>query len=145
MAADANHGATGATHEPTHATDQRIEMFLGQLLRLGVALAAIVVITGGILYFKSAPSAIPNYHEFHGQPQEFTSVRQTVRGAAEFQPLAIIQLGLLLLIATPVARVFFSIIGFAMERDVLYICVTVVVLALLLHSLVGDILPHLHL
>jgi uncharacterized membrane protein len=125
----------------SHETDQRIEIFLGQMLRVGVALAAIVVITGGILYLKSAPSTIPDYKIFHGQPAELTSVRQTVQGSAEFQPLAIIQLGLLLLIATPVARVFFSIIGFAMERDWLYICVTIVVLLLLLHSLTGDMHP----
>jgi uncharacterized membrane protein len=127
-----------------HATDQRIEIFLGHLLRLGVALAAIVVITGGVLYLKSAPSTIPNYKDFHGQPQELTSVRETVQGSADFQPLAIIQLGLLLLIATPVARVFFSIIGFAMERDGLYIGVTIVVLLLLLHSLFGDLPKLLH-
>jgi uncharacterized membrane protein len=62
-----------------------------------------------------------------------------IQGSADFQPLAIIQFGLILLIATPVARVFFSIIGFAMERDWLYIGVTIIVLALLLHSLVGDV------
>jgi uncharacterized membrane protein len=144
MAADINRAAAAPPPGATHETDQRIEMFLGQLLRLGVALAAIVVITGGILYFKSAPATIPDYHEFHGQPKEFTSVRETIQGSAEFQPLAIIQLGLLLLIATPVARVFFSIIGFAMERDWLYIGVTIVVLLLLLHSLVGDIGALIH-
>lgn len=125
-------------------TDQRIEMFLGQLLRLGVALAALVVISGGILYLKSAPTTIPNYKIFHGQPKEFTSVRETVQGSADFEPLAIIQLGLLLLIATPVARVFFSIVGFLMERDWLYIGVTIIVLVLLLHSLLGDVHPLLN-
>ncbi len=44
----------------------------------------------------------------------------------------------MLLIATPVARVAFSIIGFAMERDWLYIGVTIIVLVLLLLSITGD-------
>jgi uncharacterized membrane protein len=103
-----------------------------------------VVITGGILYLRSAPATLPKDKVVHGQREELTSVPQTVQGAAECQPLAIIQLGLLLLIATPVARVFFSIIGFAMERDWLYIGVTIVVLLLLLHSLTGDMHPFFH-
>ena len=129
---------TKASVDERHETDQRIEIFLGHLLRLGVTLAALIVIIGGVMYLKGAPSTIPNYKTFHGQPEELTSVRQTVQGSADFQPLAIIQLGLLLLIATPVARVFFSIIGFAMERDWMYIGFTIVVLLLLLHSLTGD-------
>ena len=120
-------------------SDLRIEMFLGHLLRLGVVLAALVVITGGFMYLKGVPSAIPDYKVFHGQPRALTSVPLIIQGSADFQPLAIIQLGLILLIATPVARVFFSIIGFTMERDWLYIGVTIIVLALLLHSLVGDV------
>ncbi len=120
-------------------TDQRIEIFLGHLLRLGVVVAALVVITGGVLYLKGAPSTIPNYKDFHGQPEALRSVPAIIQGSADFQPLAVIQFGLILLIATPVARVFFSIIGFAMERDWLYIVVTIIVLALLLHSLVGDV------
>lgn len=123
----------------THETDQKIEMFLGQLLRVGVVLAALVVIVGGAMYLRTAAlGPVPDYKVFHGQPQELTSVRETVQGSADFDPLAIIQVGLLLLIATPVARVAFSIIGFAMERDGLYICVTIVVLVLLLASITGD-------
>jgi uncharacterized membrane protein len=129
---------SGHVSRATPENDLRIEEFLGQLLRVGVGLAALVVLAGGILYLRSAPSAVPDYKIFHGQPAEFTSVRQTIQGSAEFEPLAIIQLGLLLLIATPVARVVFSIAGFAMERDWLYIGVTIVVLALLLYSITGD-------
>jgi uncharacterized membrane protein len=127
---------------PTHAfheTDQHIEMFLGQLLRYGVALAAIVLIIGGVLYLKTAARGpVPDYKVFHGQPEELTNVTETLRASAEFEPLAVMQLGLLLLIATPVARVVFSIVGFSMERDWLYVGVTIVVLALLLYSLTGD-------
>jgi len=47
----------------------------------------------------------------------------------------IIQLGLLLLIATPVARVAFSVVAFAAERDWLYVAITLIVLAILIYSL----------
>jgi len=123
----------------SHIQDQHIEMFLGQMLRAGVLLAAVVVLFGAGLYLRgaarTAPDAAASYRVFHGQPAEFTSVRATWRGALALRPLAVIQFGLLLLIATPVARVVFSIVGFAIERDWLYIGVTIVVLALLIYSL----------
>jgi uncharacterized membrane protein len=49
----------------------------------------------------------------------------------------LIQLGLLLLIATPVARVAFSAAAFAMQRDRLYVVVALIVLAVLMYSLMG--------
>jgi uncharacterized membrane protein len=49
----------------------------------------------------------------------------------------LIQLGLLLLIATPVARVAFSVAAFAMQRDRLYVVVALIVLAVLMYSLTG--------
>jgi uncharacterized membrane protein len=39
------------------------------------------------------------------------------------------------LIATPIARVMFSVYAFARQRDWLYVCFTLVVLALLVYSL----------
>jgi uncharacterized membrane protein len=47
------------------------------------------------------------------------------------------QLGLFLLIATPVARVVFSLLAFAIQRDHLYVGITLVVLAVLTFSLTG--------
>ena len=48
-----------------------------------------------------------------------------------------IQLGLLVLIATPIARVAFSLVAFALQRDRIYVIVTLIVLAVLLYSLTG--------
>jgi uncharacterized membrane protein len=50
----------------------------------------------------------------------------------------LIQLGLLLLIATPIVRVALSIVGFTIERDYLYVGFTAVVLVILLYSLLGS-------
>ncbi len=55
-------------------------------------------------------------------------------------PLAIMQLGLLLLIATPIARVVFSVLAFAREGDRMYVAFTLIVLAVLLYSLFGSFL-----
>ena len=54
---------------------------------------------------------------------------------AELEPLAISQIGLLVLLATPVTRVAASVIGFALEGDRLYTAITLAVLAILLTSI----------
>jgi uncharacterized membrane protein len=116
--------------------DQNFETFLGRLLRTGVVLAAIIVFTGGVWFLaQSSGAARHDYAVFHGEPAEMSHVTQIVRGAIAWQPLAIIQFGMLVLIATPVARVLFSMLGFALERDWMYVGVTIVVLAVLLYSL----------
>lgn len=52
---------------------------------------------------------------------------------------AIIQLGLLLLVATPIARVVFSAFAFFAEGDYLYVGITLLVLAVLMFSLFGNV------
>jgi uncharacterized membrane protein len=52
--------------------------------------------------------------------------------------LGLIQFGLLLLIATPAARVVFSVAGFAIERDWMYVAITLLVLLTLLYSLASS-------
>jgi uncharacterized membrane protein len=49
--------------------------------------------------------------------------------------VAIVQFGVLLLIATPIARVVFAAVGFAVERDHLYVAISLGVLAVLIFGL----------
>src|SRR4029077_16409705 len=118
-------------------TDQQIEALLGHLLRVGVMLAAVVVVLGGILYLGRYGTSAPNYQAFKGEPADLRTVSGVIMNALQFRSRAIIQLGLLLLIATPIARVVLSIIGFVRQRDGSYVLVTLIVLFLLLYSLMG--------
>jgi uncharacterized membrane protein len=52
------------------------------------------------------------------------------------QPDAMIQLGLLLLIATPILRVALAAVGFYLENDRLYLGVSLIVLTILVLSLI---------
>jgi uncharacterized membrane protein len=79
-----------------------------------------------------------NFSAFHGEPEALRSVAGIIHGALDLSGQAIIQLGLLILIATPVARVAFSAVAFAIERDFLYVWITLFVLAVLLYSLLGS-------
>jgi len=118
-------------------TDLRIEIIIGMLLRSGVILAASVILIGAGLYLTRHGHEIPNYTAFHGEPESLKSPIEIMQGVMHMSARAIIQFGLLLLIATPVARVLFSAIAFTLERDVMYVVITLIVLAVLLFSLFG--------
>jgi uncharacterized membrane protein len=120
--------------------DQRIENVIAQLLRAGVLTAALVVIGGAIPYLASNPRSRANYRSFHGEPLELKTVHGIVHSAFSGDLLAIMQLGLLLLIATPIARVVFSVFAFAREGDRMYVAFTLIVLAVLLYGLFGSFL-----
>jgi uncharacterized membrane protein len=122
--------------EPEHRpSDQDVEQVMGDLLRCGVILAALVVLAGGVVYLSRHATETPDLHVFHGEPGEFRSPSGVVEAALHGRGRGIIQLGLLLLIATPVARVIFSVIAFARQRDHTYILLTLFVLAVLVYSL----------
>ena len=118
-------------------TDRQVEQWIGILLRAGVLLAAAVVLLGGVLYLAQAGHRQADYHSFHGEPKDLRDPRLVANEAFAGRPEAIIELGLLLLILTPVARVVFSIFAFAWERDYLYVGLTLVVLGVLLYSLLA--------
>lgn len=115
--------------------DRRLESIIGSLLRIGVLLAAAVVLAGGALYLARFHSATANYHQFSVERGELRNIGGIAHSAVHFNSEGIIQLGLLLLIATPVARVILAGVGFLMERDTMYTVVCAIVLAVLLFSL----------
>lgn len=118
-------------------TDYKLEQIIGALLRAGVVLSAIVVFAGGVLYLVQHGGKPADYRTFHEPATELRSISGTVKEALKLDSDGIMQLGLLLLILTPIARVLFSAIGFAMEGDRMYMVITLVVLAVLIFSLVG--------
>lgn len=110
-------------------TDDLLERIIGNLLRSGVVLAAVVVAAGGAWYLTDAAPAVVDYHRFHAELRGLHSL------ALLPGPQALILIGLLILIATPVARVVFSLFAFALERDWLYVGITAAVLVALLYSI----------
>lgn len=120
--------------------EQRMEDTIAGLLRGGVLLSSFVVIAGAVLYLGAHPLARVSYRSFVGAPEQLRNVHGIVRSAFSGQARSLMQLGLLLLIATPVARVIFSILAFAVEGDRMYVVFTLIVLAVLLYSLFGSFL-----
>jgi len=119
-------------------TDRRMDVVIGNLLRFGVLVSAVVVLVGGILYLARNGQSPTDYRVFRGEPSDLRSVGGILRDAVALSGRGIIQLGLLLLIATPVARVAFSIFGFAEEHDRMYVVIASIVLLVLACSLIGS-------
>jgi uncharacterized membrane protein len=117
-------------------TDERFERWIAFLLRVGVLTAAAVVLAGAIGHLVKFSDTAPGYRHFQGEPAQYRSGLAIVHAALAGDWLAIIQFGLLILIATPVARVALSIVAFALERDWTYVAITTIVLGILLYSLI---------
>ena len=118
-------------------TDTSIEHMVSKLLRTGVLISGLVVLAGGVYFGIRHAGERADFHTFKGEPSIDRILHQNVLGALDLRARSIIQLGILLLIATPILRVAFSLIGFALERDKAYVLITSIVLAVLLYSLIS--------
>jgi len=132
-AAKGVHGEAGSAQW----SDERVEKIMGTLLQTGVILSGLVVFIGGIFYFLQFRHAPEDYRTFVAERASLRSVTAVGKSALRGDGRAIIQLGLLLLIATPLARVIFSIVAFELEKDRLYVGLTVIVFLILMYSLFG--------
>jgi uncharacterized membrane protein len=123
---------------------------VGNVLRYGVLISAAVIILGMLELIAASgtsdvsgsiiynPDVIP-----HGNFD--VSLSGLVSGLIGLQPYSLIELGAIILIATPVSRVLISVFLFAAEGDGIYVAVTAVVLSLLLFSmLVAPLIPIFH-
>ncbi len=118
-------------------SDHRVEQIIGRLLQLGVLAAATVVILGGVPLLLRHGGDVADFHRFRAEPSALRTVGGILHGAVALDPRAVVQLGLLLLIATPVARVALTLVAFLLQRDRLYVAITAFVLVLLLYGLLG--------
>jgi uncharacterized membrane protein len=112
--------------------DTDMENVIGYLLRYGVITASLVVLAGGIVYLFRHGHQVPEYGQFRGEPDKMRNPRLMWQAVMHGEGRPLIQLGLLILIATPIARIAFSIFGYLLEKDYLYTVLTVIVLLVIL-------------
>lgn len=108
--------------------DADLKRIIGQLLRYGVLSASAIVLTGGIVYLVRHGGEYPQYHDFRGEPDKMRQPLLMWKAMLLGEGRPLIQIGLLVLIATPLARIVFSIIGYLLEKDYLYTVITAIVL-----------------
>ena len=117
--------------------DKNIENIMGNLLRAGVIIAAAIVLSGGVYYIYRNGSLPPHFAIFKGEPAKLRHLTGIFQQAFALHHEGIMQLGIVLLIATPIARVFFSVIAFILEKDFMYTVFTLIVFSILAFSLFG--------
>jgi len=122
-------------HPHAGPSDHAVEQIVGRLLQIGVAASAIVTGIGGLMLLLKHGGEVPSYSTFRGEPEAIRTLSGIVHGAAAFDARSIIQLGLVLLIVTPILRVAFTLVAFALQRDRMYVVITAIVLAVLLYGL----------
>lgn len=119
------HGdGAGPDTEAGSGGDAAVEAVTVRLLRAGVGLAALLMALGLVLLFLGGPGGWLSASVRH--PEGWWS------GLLLLQPPALIQTGLVVLIATPVLRVLAAAVIYARERDRAFAAISVTVLALLL-------------
>jgi len=112
-----------------------MELRIGTLLRVGVVIAASVTAIGGLLLaFREGMTPIAA-GKFRHEPVPFTGLDDLLAGLPHGEPRSIILFGVVLLVATPIARVGATLVAFVYQRDRFYTGVAAVVLAILLYSL----------
>ncbi len=117
---------------------RQVELLISRLLRSGVLISLALVVIGTVITFVRHPAYVSNraaLDPLRGLEATFPhSIHAVLTGVAHFQGDAIVALGLLALIATPVLRVAVSIATFVYQHDRTFVVVTAVVLSLLLLS-----------
>jgi len=111
--------------------EQKIVTMISRLLRNGVLLAAAFVLLGGIIYLARHGDSVPLYTIFTGEPYQLRGLGGIVSSAFSFSGRGLILFGLLILLATPMARVAMAFVGFFMVSDLLYTLIAGLVLAIL--------------
>lgn len=118
-----------------------VELYIGKLLRYGVMISCAITLFGGIIYLFQQNGAMPDYKPTASN-DTFTGVAVYLRELSTILPralsldgAAIIQVGVLVLIATPVLRVAFSAIAFLIEKDYMYVVITLIVLAIIIANM----------
>lgn len=122
--------------------DKQLQQLISFTLRSGVLVAVILGLLGGVVFLGSHYGDAVSFGTFTGTQSLFASPKAIVHEA--FLPqthdtvdrgLAIAQIGIICLLLTPIIRVALSIVGFALERDGIYVVITAVVLGTLTCSM----------
>jgi len=117
--------------------DTDMQLLLGRVLRAGTIISVSIVFIGGIIYLYRHGQSVADYSVWNGVPVFIQHAGSLVNGAFDFRGQAIIQIGIILLVATPIMRVIFSTIGFVLEKDYIYTGISILVLLIILASMIS--------
>jgi uncharacterized membrane protein len=115
--------------------EKDFQYIIGNLLRYGVWTSLSVAFIGGIVYLFGHSTDIENYSVFHENDRNIFEVISAVyNGAIQGNGESLIFVGIILLFLTPVLRVLLSLFSFLLEKDYLYVGITLIVIMIILIS-----------
>ena len=115
-----------------HFTDLDLNRSVGNLLRLGVIISVVTSLFGFVKLFIEGFTMPKDYSSL--EVPEGTIWQSFFNSLKNFEGIGIIQLGILVLILTPLVRIIFALVGYIKERDYTYVIVSLIVLAIMLVS-----------
>ncbi len=117
---------------------RRFELIVSGILRGGVVASLALVLAGVVLMFVHHPQYLRSSADLHRLTHPGVAFPHTLaevgRGLKVGQGHAVVAVGLILLILTPILRVAVSILAFAVQRDRPFVVITSLVLAILITS-----------
>ena len=121
--------------------NKKMQQLIGSTLRIGVMTACCIAVLGGAYYLlRHGSEPVPDYYKFHGEPSSLTSLSGIFGGLIHLKAANWIQLGVLVLMLTPITRILLSLFDFAHQRDWLYVTITMIVFLVILSNSLGGIL-----
>ena len=115
-------------------TDLDLNRSVGNLLRLGVILSVTTSIIGFIKLFTEGFEMPKSYKLLNTATTSEKVWGQFWHSLLNLEGLAIIQLGILMLIFTPLMRIVFALIGYFKEKDYTYVIISFIVLTIMVIS-----------
>jgi uncharacterized membrane protein len=115
-------------------TDDEVDRTISGLLRFGLLVSGLVVVAGGLIFLLRHGGETASYQIFRSEPPGYREIPSILAESARFRGRGLIMAGLIVLMATPVARVAFSVLAFIRQRDGIYVAATLLVLGILLFS-----------
>lgn len=122
--------------------DSDIELAISKVLRYGVYLALFFAIIGGIVYvYRHGSEQVGTQYAHYVEKDEdfFDYVHNMFTGIFNGKGRDVITLGIIILLATPTVRILFSLLGYALEKDKMYMVITLIVLAIISVSVMGGL------
>lgn len=127
-------GKSPASLAERKATDRSLEIAVSYVLQWGMMLASAIVVCGGAIYLWRHGSEPASFRVFVGEPQVFCSPIGALQAALAGRGRGWIQVGIMVLIATPMVRVTWAWLTFFRKQDWLYWIITSIVLGELILS-----------
>jgi len=120
----------------TKFTDNQLQTIIGNVLRYGVLSALTVTLIGGFILLFNDSQQVVSFSTFTEKNQNLLMVfNDMLAGIKEVNGESIIFLGIFLLFLTPILRLILSLFSFLLEKDIMYVVITLLVIAVIIISM----------